>query len=92
MKLLVDPLIDAHQANLLDISRPGSECQTIENMNDLLIKEEFLVKASGSVPTETKSRYKQCRAEQLCNAFHGLPFKWFMYLYTLARSEVISEK
>jgi hypothetical protein len=92
MKLLVDPFIDAHQTNLLDVSGTRPECQTIQDMNDLLVDEKFLIKASGSVPTEAKSRYKQRRAEQPCNAFHGLPFEWFIYLYTLARREVISKK
>jgi hypothetical protein len=61
-------------------------------MNDLLVEEKLLIKASAGIPTEAKSRYKQCRAERLCNAFHGLPFERFDYLYTLARPEIISEK
>jgi hypothetical protein len=44
-------------------------------MNDLLVEEQFLIKTSGSIPSEAKSRYKQRRAEQPCNAFHGLPFE-----------------
>jgi hypothetical protein len=74
MKLLIDPLIDAHLTNLLDVSWPRSEGQTIQNMDDLLVEEQFLIKATGSIPTVAKSRYKQRRAEQLCYAFHGLPF------------------
>jgi hypothetical protein len=61
-------------------------------MNDLLVEEQFLIEASGSVPTEAKSRYQQRRAEQLCNAFHGLPFEWLVHLYTPARPEVINKK
>ena len=92
MKLLVDPFIDAQLSNLLDISGSGSERQAVQYVNDLLVEEKFLIKASGSVPTKAKSGYKQCCAEQLCNAFHGFPFERFTYLYTLARPEIISEK
>jgi len=67
--------IDKLGTNLLEVSGPGPECQAIQYMNDLLIKEQFLIKASCSLSTEAKSRYKQRRAEQLCYAFHGLPFE-----------------
>ena len=63
MQLLLDPLLHADFADLVDIAGTGAESQAIQRLNDLSIRSKFGVETAGGGIVRSASRQKKCHSQ-----------------------------
>ena len=79
MQLQIDPLVDAHAADLFDVARPRPKRQSVQDLDDLFVGWKWLVKTVGSLPGrddgEQQCRNAQCESEAFHKEFTSSRFR-----------------